>query len=141
MLMLTSLAAGGSFTSQVLLPSVAFGFGLGVTFVPVTLAAVAGVPGEEAGLASGLINMTRSVGGSLGLAALATIATNRTDHLLAGRVASPHQVQVALTSGFTHAFAIGAVLVLAASLTALVALPGQPRRPRPVKPEAVEAAA
>ena len=50
------------------------GLGIGLSFVPMTLSATAGVPVHEAGLASGLINTTRQVGGALGLAIMATVA-------------------------------------------------------------------
>jgi hypothetical protein len=91
-----------------LIPELALGPGLGLAFVAVTIAAVSGVPAEEAGLASGLINTSRSIGGSLGLAALATIASNRTNHLLAGHPPSPAVAHSALTGGFTRGFAVGA---------------------------------
>ena len=83
MLLFTRLAVTGSFASQVLIPSLTLGVGMGIAFVPATIAAVGGVPKDLAGLAAGLANMSRSVGGSLGLAALATVAASRTDQILA----------------------------------------------------------
>ncbi len=68
-----------------------------------TIAATTGVRGPEAGLASGLVNTFRQVGGSIGLALLATIATQRTADV-AGTVSHA----VALTDGFQRAFLVGA---------------------------------
>ena len=69
--------------SDVLGPSLLAAVGLGFSFVPVTIAAVAGVEEREAGLASGLINTSQQIGGALGLAVLATVANSRTDDVLA----------------------------------------------------------
>ena len=65
---------GGHFYADVLGPSLLAAVGLGLAFVPVTIAAVSGIQPSEAGLASGLINTSQQVGGALGLAILATIA-------------------------------------------------------------------
>jgi EmrB/QacA subfamily drug resistance transporter len=137
MLLFTSLSATGSFASQVLIPSLTLGVGMGIAFVPATFAAVAGVPEDLAGLAAGLANMSRSVGGSLGLAALATIAAGHTDHILARHhPASSRLMHTALTSGFARAFGIGGALLLAAAVTALFALPWHQEHPRAAKPAA-----
>ena len=78
-------ATGGSFAADVLGPSLLAAVGLGLSFVPVTIAAVTGTEPHEAGLASGLINTSQQVGGALGLAILATVANSRTQSLLARR--------------------------------------------------------
>jgi EmrB/QacA subfamily drug resistance transporter len=110
-------APGGSFTADVLGPSLLAAIGLGFAFVPVTIAAVTGIEPQEAGLASGLINTSQQVGGALGLAILATVANSRTQSLLhAGTHSS-----VALTKGFDRAFLVGAGFALVgAVLTALL---------------------
>ncbi len=73
-----------SFVADVLGPSLLAAVGLGLSFVPVTIAAVTGTRPHEAGLASGLVNTAQQVGGALGLAILATVANSRTKDLLHG---------------------------------------------------------
>ena len=99
------VSVGGAYASDVLGPSILAAIGLGFSFVPVTIAAVAGVEEHEAGLASGLINTSQQIGGALGLAVLATVANSRTEDVLAGGGAS---VPAALTEGFQAAFLTGA---------------------------------
>jgi hypothetical protein len=97
---------GGSYLSDILGPSILAGAGLGLSFVPVTIAAVSGTSDRDAGLASGLINTSQQVGGALGLAILASIANSRTNDLLhSGTV---HAAKTALTDGFSDAFLVGA---------------------------------
>ena len=109
---------GGSFGTDVLGPSLLAAFGLGFSFVPVTIAAVTGTRPHEAGLASGLINTSQQVGGALGLAILATVANSRTQSLLGAGV---HSSSVALTKGFDRAFLVGASFaVIGAILTAVL---------------------
>ncbi|HEX8052235.1 MAG TPA: MFS transporter [Thermoleophilaceae bacterium] len=118
LLWFSQVSVGGSFGSDVLGPSVLAALGLGFSFVPVTIAAVAGVSDREAGLASGLINTSQQVGGALGLAILATVANTRTEDLMAGGGGADRTA--ALNEGFQSAFLTGsgiAVLGIIATLT------------------------
>ncbi|MCW3038157.1 MAG: transporter, partial [Solirubrobacterales bacterium] len=117
MLLFTGVSADGGYLADVLVPSLLCAAGIGFSFVPVTIAATAGVDRSEAGLASGLVNTFRQVGGSLGLALLATVATQRTADV-AGRVPNP----VALTDGFQRAFLVGAGFALVGALVSLTVL-------------------
>jgi hypothetical protein len=110
-------APGGSFGADVLGPSLLAAFGLGFSFVPVTIAAVTGTKPHEAGLASGLINTSQQVGGALGLAILATVANSRTQSLLSHGV---HNQSIALTKGFDRAFLVGAGFALLGAILAAV---------------------
>jgi EmrB/QacA subfamily drug resistance transporter len=114
----TRVSVGGSYIGDLFPGFMLIGVGLGFSFVPVSIAALAGVTGGEAGLASGLINTSQQIGGALGLAVLTTVSTTRTDHLLA----SGTRPLFALTDGFSLAFWVGAgiaVLALAAALRML----------------------
>jgi fucose permease len=81
---LSRLTTDSSYLGSLLVPLLLVGASIGVTFVPLTMAATMGVPPAESGLASGLLNTSRQVGGALGLAVLATIATAAA-HRAAGR--------------------------------------------------------
>jgi predicted MFS family arabinose efflux permease len=118
LILFTGVSAHGSFGADVLLPSIVVAFGLGFSFVPLTISAVAGVQGSEAGLASGLINTAQQVGGALGLAILSTIANTRTTHVLASAHGRP-DVKHALTEGFRSAFAVGAGFAIAGAILAV----------------------
>jgi len=122
MLAFSFVDADGSYLGDVLVPGVLTATGIGFSFVPVTIAALAGVEGGQAGLASGLVNTSRQFGGSLGLAVLATVASTTTRH-------AAESGPVALTAGFHSAFLVGAAFALAGAVTAAVALG---RLPRPV---------
>jgi EmrB/QacA subfamily drug resistance transporter len=125
MLLLAQVPPDGTWLGDVLVPSLLTAAGIGCSFVPVTIAATNGVRGQESGLASGLVNTSRQVGGSLGLALLATIATARTADL---DNVSPAR---ALTEGFDRAFAVGGGFALAGAVVALLLLVPRFDRPAP----------
>ncbi len=133
---LSHLDAGSSYPRSLLPPLLLVGASIGVTFVPLTMAAIMGVPPAESGLASGLLNTSRQVGGALGLAVLATIATTAT-YRAAGQGA-PHLA--ALTHGF---LVIVGLSVLGAVCAAFLSTstPGQDTgREAPGESQLVEAA-
>jgi EmrB/QacA subfamily drug resistance transporter len=99
----TQVSVGGSYLGDLLPGFLLIGIGLGFSFVPISIAALAGVEPSEAGLASGLINTSQQIGGALGIAALSTIATSRTDDAVAAGTALPS----ALVDGFSAAFLTG----------------------------------
>jgi fucose permease len=114
LLLFVRMTADGTYLSELVIPIVIMSIGLGLTFVPVTLMATTGVEAQDAGLASGIFNTSQQVGGSLGLAALSTLANTRTSHLLAG-IAHPSTARhgAALIDGFRYAFAAGGGLMVA----------------------------
>jgi EmrB/QacA subfamily drug resistance transporter len=118
----------GGYVSDILFPSLLAAFGLGLAFVPMTIAAVAGVRPDEAGLASGLINTSQQVGGALGLAILAAIAnsTTKSDMVTAG--GDPSALPAALTDGFRAAFTVGAGFAVTGAILALVLISGRGTR-------------
>jgi EmrB/QacA subfamily drug resistance transporter len=118
-------APGGSFVGDVLGPSLLAAIGLGLSFVPVTIAAVTGTQPRDAGLASGLINTSQQVGGALGLAILATIANSRTQALLHG---GQHNAKIALTQGFQRAFLVGSGFAVAGVILAAVLISSRDSR-------------
>ncbi|MBV9338553.1 MAG: hypothetical protein JO243_21905, partial [Solirubrobacterales bacterium] len=120
MLLLSGIAPGGTYVNSVLLGALLSALGMGFTLVPATIVAMQGVAGAQSGVASGLLNTSRLVGGALGLAVLSTIAAAHTKTLIGA-----HGTGQALTSGFGLAFTIGAVLALTGAAVALFLL-GEP---------------
>jgi EmrB/QacA subfamily drug resistance transporter len=116
---------GGTFAADVLGPSILAAIGLGLSFVPVTIAAVTGTRPHEAGLASGLVNTAQQVGGALGLAILATVANSRTKSLLHG---GSHDAALALTKGFERAFLVGSGFALIGALLTVVLISSRDSR-------------
>ena len=102
----------GNFALDVLPSMLLLGFGAGIAFNPMLLAAMSDVAPEEAGLASGVVNTAFMMGGALGLAILASLAASRTDTL----IASGDSALAALNGGYHAAFLVGAVFALAAAV-------------------------
>jgi MFS family permease len=93
-----------------------FGFGLAFAFIPVSIAALAGVSNEQAGLASGLLNTAQQVGGAIGVAVASSVAISRATNLLH----SGSSQAAALTSGYSLAFWVMAGISAAGVVAALV---------------------
>ena len=130
---LSALSVGGTYWGEVFGPAVLMGFGMGCAMVAMVSAATAGVPLRMAGLASGLVNTGRQIGAAVGLAAVTTLASHRTEHKVRAGVPTPE----ALTSGYSLGLFIAAC-VLVLGVPAALLLPG--RRPAPA-PTAVPAPA
>jgi EmrB/QacA subfamily drug resistance transporter len=107
---------------DVLPTMVLFGIGAGMSFPALMTLAMSGASPSDAGLASGLVNTTQQVGGALGLAVLATLATSRTNDLLG----EGDSTATALTGGYHLAFAVGAILLAAAIIVAAAVLKPTP---------------
>ncbi|WP_233358706.1 MFS transporter [Thermomonospora amylolytica] len=112
------ISPDGAFTTDVLGPSIVAGVGFGLCLGPVVSTATTGVAPHETGIASGLLNSSRQIGASLGLAALGTAAHHRT-----GQTVTPET----LNEGYALGLTLGAALLAAAALIALTV----PRRTGP----------
>jgi len=112
------ISAGGSFAADVLGPSLVSAVGLGLSFVPQTIAAVSGVGEREAGLASGLINTSQQVGGALGLAVLSTVAFPQITDAIAANGGAP--TPGILTEGYSDAFMVGSGIALLGFIATLL---------------------
>jgi EmrB/QacA subfamily drug resistance transporter len=110
LLLLTTAGTGTAFFPTLFVAYLAIGLGIGSAFMPLLQIAMADVPAADAGLGSGIVNVSQQVAGALGLAILGTIATDRT------------QATGSLLAGYHLAFAIGAASVAAGVLAALVLL-------------------
>jgi EmrB/QacA subfamily drug resistance transporter len=115
-----------AFFPTVFLACVAIGLGIGTAFMPLLTIAMADVPAGDAGLASGITNVSQQISGAVGLAVLSTVAANHTKGLLAARQGHVS----ALIGGYHVAFLVGAVAIATGLVLALVLL-----RPRGARPE------
>jgi predicted MFS family arabinose efflux permease len=116
MVLLTGIAPGGTYAGSVLAGAVLTALGMGFSLVPSTIVAMQGVAGADSGVASGLLNTSRLMGGALGLAILSTIATGQTRSDVGVGAAR------ALTDGFDLAFTVAIGIALAGAAIAAVAL-------------------
>src|SRR4051794_16492685 len=127
MFLLTALPYHGSYASDLLPGLLLLAFGMGMTFVPITLMATTGVDGDDQGLASGLLNTAQQVGGALGLAILSTVAFNHSASQLSGLGHAPTVADksAALVSGYTVAFTVGGVLMATGAALVLLLIRGR----------------
>jgi predicted MFS family arabinose efflux permease len=118
LVLFTRLPVAGHFVSDVLPSMILLGFGAGMAFNPVLLAAMSDVKSHESGLASGIVNTSFMMGSALGLAVLASLAASRTNQLST----SGHGQIVALTGGYHAAFLAGALAAIAAVIIGILFL-------------------
>jgi EmrB/QacA subfamily drug resistance transporter len=116
LLLFSRAGVGGHFVADVLPAMILIGFGGGIVFNPMLLAAMGDVDPSESGLASGLVNTAFMMGGALGLAILASTAASRTSSLLA----AGHSHAAALVGGYQLAFLIGALFAFLAAVVAAI---------------------
>jgi sugar phosphate permease len=131
--LLTRVSGHGDYTSHVLPATFVLGAGLGMSFVPITIAATNGVAAGESGLASGLLNTTQQVGGSLGLAIPSSVSTSR----VASALRDGSSLTAALTHGFKGAFTVAAALCAIGVGVALMLLPPRRRKAEDAHTEAI----
>jgi EmrB/QacA subfamily drug resistance transporter len=125
LLLFSTVGPATAFFPTVFLANFALGLGIGNAFMPLLTIAMADVPAADAGLGSGITNVSQQIGGALGLAVLSTLAANHTKALLAAR----HGVTTSLISGYHLAFLAAAGTLSAGIVLAFVLL--RPRAPRP----------
>lgn len=120
----------GDYLTEIMFPGILMMLGAGLTATPLAALATSGAAPGEAGLVSGLINTSRTMGGSLGLAVMSTIAAARTASVggTAGTAGSGRGTAEALTEGYALAFRTGAGVLLGAVVLMVVWLPWPPRR-------------
>jgi MFS family permease len=133
LLWFSQVSAGGSFLEDILGPSVLAGVGAALAFISGTIAATTGAAEEDSGLASGLINTSQQVGGAIGTAAVAAIATAQTSDLLGTGTVVP----VALTEGYQTGYLVVAGVAIVAAIVVAVLVPGRriTRAPESAEPE------
>jgi EmrB/QacA subfamily drug resistance transporter len=123
-LLLAQVSPHGTYFGDIFFGLLVFGPGVGLAFVTASIAALAGVPERESGLASGLSNTSFQIGAAVGVAIVSTVAVSRTDDYLAANAGASRLV--ALTEGFQSAFLVCAVLAGIGVILAL-ALLGRPQ--------------
>jgi EmrB/QacA subfamily drug resistance transporter len=116
----------------VILPASITMAGGGLMSAPITVAATSGVGPEQGGLASGLLNTTRQLGGSLGLAVLGTIAAAHTGQPGTGQAGAAQAMQ---TAGYAAALTVGAATFVLTALVGAFALPARPATSPPDRPD------
>ncbi|HEY8645949.1 MAG TPA: MFS transporter, partial [Gaiellaceae bacterium] len=127
LLLFAQISPTGSYFSDLFPGFITVGVGLGFSFVPISIAALAGIEPQEAGLASGLINTSQQIGGALGVAILTTVAISRTNRELAGGASQA----VANTAGYQLAFYVAAAFAVASLVATLLIVRRHELEPSP----------
>ena len=127
MVYLSQLTVSSSYAAGVLPALLLLGLGFGMIFAPAINTATAGVPRQDSGVASALVNTGQQVGGSIGTAALSTIALTASTSYLAAHHTEPLAPAIAATHGYTVAFAVSAGIFALGVILAIVLLPSRQR--------------
>jgi EmrB/QacA subfamily drug resistance transporter len=131
LLLLTTAGTHAGYLTHIFIPYLLMGLAMGTTMLPLLTIAMSGVGESDAGLASGIINVSMQIAGALGLAVLGTLAADRTQTLQA----AGESAATALTSGYHLAFTIAAICVAVGVAVALVVLRVPSTRTEPVASE------
>jgi predicted MFS family arabinose efflux permease len=137
---LTRLPENGHYFWDIFPAFVLGGAGMGLSFVPITIASLTGVDRSDAGVASGLINTSRQIGGAIGLAAASAIAATSTSNYVNAHPGVTASSAVALDHGFqTVLYALTGLLIVGVAVAAALVRPTRPpvTRPEPVDGEAL----
>jgi EmrB/QacA subfamily drug resistance transporter len=126
LLLFSTVGADTSFFPTIFLACFAIGLGLGTAFLPLLTLAMEEVPAADAGLGSGITNVSQQISGAFGLAVLSTVAANHTKEL----VSTQHGLTASLISGYHVAFLVGAAVIATGIVLAFVLL-----RPRAAQRE------
>jgi hypothetical protein len=122
--LLTRIPVHGNYFTDLFPAFVLGGTGLSLTFVPVTIASLAGVDRSDAGVASGLVNTSRQIGGAIGIAAISAIAATSTSNYVDSHPGTVASSAVALHHGLqTALYVLAALLVAAAAIAATLVRP------------------
>jgi MFS family permease len=124
---LAQLTVTSSYPGGVLPALLVMGLGFGMIFAPAVNTATAGVPREDSGVASALVNTMQQVGGSIGISILSTIAASATTSYLIAHHTGPQAPAIAATHGYTLAFTISAALLGLGAILAIIMLPSRNR--------------
>jgi len=116
----TRLPVDGTYAGNLLVPFLIAGVGLGLTFVPMSIAALTGVSQRDAGLASGLLNTSPQIGGAIGIAVASTLATTFAARYIESHPGTAPFAPDAVVSGFHVAFAVQGALIVVAALVAVL---------------------
>ena len=132
LVLLTRVPVHGSYLADLFPAYLISGIGMALTFVPMTIAGLTGVSGADAGVASGLINTSRQVGGAVGLAAVSSIAAAYAGHGSIGAAATAAD----LTRGFQVGFDVLTGLTIAAAVVTVLFIAPAVRAARAEAPAA-----